>query len=253
MLLTSPGTWAWYGSGQAFRLVGSAYTCHSIFWSMELPHMTIITSFGGKQDICEYGGSYYDIAQAFGLKTGLAGGTSVVYSNLYAQGGCCNGGICCSCSNCGGQLYATIQFETTSGQGEETLMLNQLGTIGRQYTGVQTCRWGVDHCRQGQFDIGCPGSPPSGTYTAQQARVDIIYGPFSDSTGRYPNDPHGVNPYLAYAISEVPPGKCSGATVGSGAITLGAELFGLISAEGPAAIAGAIGVALATAIQCALA
>lgn len=252
MLLTCPGTWAWYGSGYAFRLAGSGYKCNAVYWSMELPHMTILTSFSGQQGICEYSGSYYDIAQAFGLKTGLSSGTSTVFSNLYAQGGCCNGGNCCSCSNCGGQLYAAIEFETTGKQGEDTLMLNTLGALGPSNTGTQHCYWGVSQCMQGQFIIGCTGSPPSGTYTAQQARTDIIYGPFTDYTGRYPNDPHGVNPYLSYAISELPPARCSGATLASGGITLGAELFGLIFAEGPGAIVGIIGAALATTIQCAL-
>jgi hypothetical protein len=81
--------------------------------------------------------------------------------------------------------------------------------------------------------------------------VDIIYGPFSDSTGRYPNNPQGVNPYLSYAISETAPGKCSGAALASGATTVGAAYFGLISAEGPGAIAGLLGAALATTIECA--
>jgi hypothetical protein len=250
MPLTCLDTWAWYGSGDAYRLVGSAYKCHAAYWSMELPHITILSSFGGKQGICEYGGSYNDIAQAFGLKTGLSSGLSTVYSNLYAQGGCCNGGICCTCQNCGGQLYATIEFETTGAKGEDTLMLNTLGSLGPSHTNVQNCQWGVSDCRQGEFDIGCTGSPPSGTQTAQQARVDIIYGPFTDSTGRYPEDPHGVNPYLAYAISEVVPGRCSGATLASGAVTLGAEFLGLLS-EGPAAFVGVAGAALATTIQCA--
>jgi hypothetical protein len=213
--------------------------------------MTILTSSSGKQGICEYGGSYYDIAQAFGLKAGISSGTSTVVSNLYAQGGCCNGGICCSCSNCGGQLYATIQYETTGKQNEDILMLDELGSMGPSHTGVQSCHWGADQCNQGPFVIGCTGSPPSGTFTAQQARVDIIYGPFSDSTGRYPNNPQGVNPYLTYAISETAPGKCSGATLAAGAISFGAEFFALISAEGPGAIAGVIGSALATTIECA--
>ena len=62
----------------------SGYTCNTIYWSMELPHMIILISFGDQQDICEYGGSYYDIAQTFELKIDLSGETSTVFSNLYA-------------------------------------------------------------------------------------------------------------------------------------------------------------------------
>jgi len=129
-------------------------------------------------------------------------------------------------------------------------MLNTIGDLATKLTSGQNCHWGVDQCQQGQFTIGCTGSPPSGTQTVKQARVDILYGPFTDSTGRYVNQPIGVSPFLSYAISEVPPGRCSGATLASGGVQLGAEFLGLI-AEGPPGLVGVVGVALATAIQCA--
>src|SRR6266480_7728230 len=122
-MLSYPGSWAWYGSGYPYRLVGSGYTCHACYWTMSLPHVTMITTYDGEQDICLYGGSYIDIIQSFGMKSGLTPGTSTVYSNLYGQGNCCNGGSCCNCDDCGGQLYANVEVESSGANGEIGLML----------------------------------------------------------------------------------------------------------------------------------
>jgi hypothetical protein len=216
---------------------------------MELPHVILLTSFDGQQGICEYGGSYADIANAIGLTSSIQSGQ--VSTSLYGQGDCCNGGICCTCNNCGGQIVNEIIVETSHGVMEIELMLDQLMAAGPQYTKPQPCRWGVDQCQQGQFTIGCFGSPPAGTNTAQRGRVDVLYGPFSDSTGRHPENPQGVSPYISYSLVELPPAQCDGATLASNGITLGADLLPLfVGGPTPAGLAAIVGQIFVTVIEC---
>jgi len=222
---------------------------------MSLPHVTMITTYDGEQDICLYGGSYIDIIQSFGMKSGLTPGTSTVYSNLYGQGNCCNGGSCCNCDDCGGQLYANVEVESSGANGEIGLMLTHLGQGGFKYTGTKSCHWGVNSCWNGVGLQGCGGTPNPGRYTSKHGRVDLIYGPFTDYTGRYPNQHQGVNPSIAYSIMETPIGICSAGTVAGGGVMIGAELFGLIFEEEASAaggVAGVIGAAIGTGLQCLL-
>lgn len=223
---------------------------------MLLPHVTLLANFNNQQGICEYDGSYSDIAGQIGLTLPLSSGvTTVTNSNLYAEGSCC-GGLCCSCEACGGEIGNTISVGTSNAVGEVQLMLDHLNNVGSKHTGSQSCQCSCPFgdCQQGEFTVQCPPSPSAGTYTPQQGRVDLVRGPFHDSSGRDPEEPTGVAPYISYAMYEQPTSKCGGATLESFLTSIGEDLFGLLTGEaGAAGVAAAVGgTAFIVGIECAL-
>jgi hypothetical protein len=219
------GSWAWYGSGWAPRLVGSGYTCNAVYWTMELPHVTMFTSFSGDIGICEYTSGYYDIATySIGINGYLVNGqNSFTNTGLYAQRGC--GGPCCSIGNtCGGELDNLVNVATTNAAGEVQLMVNQLLAVGPKYTGPSPCS-----CTNGGSRFPCPANPLPGVYTPQNGRVDLVYGPFTDSTGRHPVNPHGTAPYIQYTLVEEPPNACQGAVLNTFLTVLEGAVVGLLT------------------------
>ena len=227
------GNWAWYSSGSQPRFIDSVFQCTAQFWSMLLPHITLISTFQGQQGICEYSGSYTDIANAVGLTSSLTSG-SFYFPNtaLYAQGSCCNGATCCGCSNCGGQLANTVNVGTTHAIGEVQLMIDHLLDTGKPLTQTQKC--GCNCPSQGCFcglpqNCGCPAQPQNGVSTPQQGRVDLIYGPFNSQAGRYPQNPVGVAPFIQYGLMEQPPPQCTGDALAQGLTSLGSGLVGLLT------------------------
>jgi len=200
---------------------------------MLLPHITLLSTFNGQQGICEYSGSYSDIASAVGLDSSLTSG-SFYFSNtgLYAQGSCCNGATCCGCTYCGGQISNTVNVGTSSAIGEVQLMIDHLLEAGKAVTQTQTCGCPCPsegcYCGLPEY-CGCPAQPQNGIVTAQQGRVDLIRGPFNSQAGRYPETPLGVAPYIQYGLMEQPPAQCTGDSLAQGLTTLGSGLVSLLT------------------------
>jgi hypothetical protein len=256
----SSGSWAWYGSGWAPRFIDSESTCNAVYWSMELPHITLLSTFNDQQGICEYSGSYSDIANAVGLTDSLQSGSySFPNTALYAQGSCCGGG-CCECTYCGGQIENSVNVATSDAQGEVQLMIDHLLAVGPQYTSDQSCSCSCpdEGCYCGGFgNCGCPSQPSDGVNTAQQGRVDLIYGPFSDYTGQYPETPSGAAPYIQYGLSVEPPPQCTGSILNTFLSLIESSLIGLLTggfsgAAVASVIAGAGGSVALLAVECAL-
>lgn len=191
---------------------------------MELPHVTLQTTFSGTQKICEYSGAYSDIANAVGLTSSLQNGQySFDNTGLYAQNSCCDITTpCCSCSPCGGEIGSSVNVGTSNAQEEVQVMLNMLETVGSKNTGDAQC------VCQNNLNGDCEDNP-DGTYTPQLGRVDLTYGPFTDSTGRYPVNPTGDAAYIQYGLFEQPPSQCSGAILDTFLSIIEAAAIGLLT------------------------